>query len=60
MAKESPAGEEALTNSSDPDIEAIAEDLAETNPEKEEELMDGPAEDVGSDYAACISPAKHF
>lgn len=52
MEKESTstsAESESLTNSSDSGIEAIAEDLAEKNPEMEEKLMDDPAEDVGSD-----------
>lgn len=49
MEKESTEGEDSLTNSSDASIEAIAEDLAEKNPEMEEKLMDDPAEDAGSD-----------
>jgi len=54
------AGDEGLTNSSDPNIEAIAEDLAESNPEMEEKLMDGPAEESGGLVGACIVTAKTF
>lgn len=49
-----------MTNSSDPAVEAIAEDLAEKNPEMEEKLMDGPAEELGGDLSACITAAKAF
>lgn len=60
MKSSSSEGESSLTNSSDAAIEGIAEDLAEKNPEMEEKLMDDPAEDVGSEYSACIVPAKSF
>lgn len=61
LAKESTEeGGEQLTNSSDPSVEAIAEELAESNPEMEEKLMDGPAEEMGGDLSACITAAKAF